>query len=123
VVLVGSSTVIPQQRAGRARIIAVTSAKRSAALPDVPTLAEAGVPGFDIYHWIGLFGPAKLPKEIVGRLNAEIGRILATPTIRERLAASGLEAAPGTPQQLGTLVRDGIERWGKLITDLKLELN
>jgi tripartite-type tricarboxylate transporter receptor subunit TctC len=123
VVLVGSSTVISQQRAGRARILAVTSAKRSAALPDVPTLAEAGVPGFDIYHWIGMFGPARLPKEIVARLNAEIGRILATPAVRERLAASGLEAAPSTPQQLEALVHDGMERWGKLIADLKLELN
>ena len=122
VVLVGSSTVIPQHRAGRARIIAVTSAKRSAALPDVPTLAEAGVPGFDIYHWIGIFGPAKLPKEIVARLNAEVGRILTTPAIRERLAASGLEAAPSTPEHLETLVRGGMERWGKLISDLKLEL-
>ena len=59
----------------------------------------------------------------MARLNAEIGRILATPAVRERFAASGLEAAPGTPQQLETLVRDGIERWGKLIADLKLELN
>jgi len=80
-------------------------------------------PGFDIYHWIGVFGPAKLPKEIVARLNAEIGRILAAPAVRERLAASGLEAAPGTPQQLEALVRDGMERWGKLIAELKLELN
>ena len=122
VVLVGSSTVIPQHRAGRARIIAVTSAKRSAALPDVPTLAEAGLAGFDIYHWIGILGPAKLPKEVVARVNGEVGRILRSPAVRERLEAVGLEPSPSTPQHMAALIRDGMERWGKLIADLKLEL-
>jgi tripartite-type tricarboxylate transporter receptor subunit TctC len=123
VVLVGTSTVIPQHRAGRARIIAVTSAKRSAALPDVPTLAESGLAGFDIYHWIGVLGPAKLPKEVVARVNGEVGRILRSPAVRERLEAVGLEPSPSTPQHMGALIRDGMERWGKLIADLKLELN
>lgn len=123
VVLVGSSTVIPQHRAGRARILAVTSAKRSPALPDTPTLAEAGVAGFDIYHWIGVFAPAKLPQAIVARYNAEIGRILASSAVKDRLTAAGLEVAPSTPEQLGSYVRDGIERWARLIADIKLELN
>lgn len=122
IVLVGTSTALPQHRAGRARIIAVTSAKRSAALPDIPTLAEAGVPGFDVYHWIGVFAPVKVAPEVVARLNSEIGRILMSPAVHERLTAAGLEVAPSTPEELGTLVRDGMARWGKLVAEMKLEL-
>jgi len=122
VVLVGTSTALPLNRTGRARVIAVTSAKRSPVLPEVPTLIEAGVPGFDIYHWIGVFGPTGMPQSIVQRWHAEIGRALATPAVRERLTSSGLDVAPSTPQELGALVREGIQRWSKLIGEAKLDL-
>lgn len=122
VVMVGTSTALPHQRAGRARILAVTTAQRSPVLPDVPTLAEAGVPGFDIYHWIAVFGPPKLPREVVARLNGEIARALSDPRVRERLSALGLQPAASTPEQLQALVREGMERWGKVIADAKLEL-
>jgi len=122
-VLVGTSTALPQQKAGRARIIAVTSAKRSSVLPDVPTLAEAGVPGIDVYHWVGVIAPPKLPRDIVARMNAEIARALAQPLVHERLTASGLEIAPTTPEQFGAMIRDGMQRWGKVIAEAKLELN
>jgi len=121
--LVGTSTVIQQHRAGKARIIATTALKRVPALPDVPTLAEAGLPRFDIYHWIGVFGPAKLPKEIVARLNAEVTRALNVPTVKERLTNQGLELMPTTPEGLGSQVREGMQRWGQLIADARLELN
>jgi tripartite-type tricarboxylate transporter receptor subunit TctC len=120
--LVGTSTVIQHHRAGRARIIATTAMKRVPALPNVPTLAESGLPQFDIYHWIGLFGPAKLPRDIVARLNAEVGRALAHPTVKERLTNQGLELMPTTPEQLGQQVRDGMQRWGQLIADARIEL-
>jgi tripartite-type tricarboxylate transporter receptor subunit TctC len=96
--------------------------KRVPALPNVPTLAESGLPQFDIYHWIGLFGPAKLPRDIVARLNAEVGRALAHPTVKERLTNQGLELMPTTPEQLGQQVRDGMQRWGQLIADARIEL-
>lgn len=121
--LVGTSTVIQQHRAGKARIIATTALKRVPALPDIPTLAEAGLPQFDIYHWIGVFGPAKLPREIVARMNAEVTRALSTPNVKERLTNQGLELMPTTPEQLGAQVRDGMQRWGQLIADVRLELN
>jgi tripartite-type tricarboxylate transporter receptor subunit TctC len=122
VAMVGTSTALPHQRAGRARILAVTTAKRSAVLPDVPTLAEAGVPGFDIYHWIGVLAPPKLPREIVARLNAEIVRALQSAPVRDRLQAMGLEPTPSTPEQMRALIRSSMERWGKVIADTKLDL-
>ncbi len=120
--VLGSSPVIPYHRAGKVRILVVTSAKRSAALPDVPTLAEAGVKGIDVSQTIGMFGPAKLPKDIVSRLNAEVAKALANPTVRERLETAGFEATPSTPQQLETLVRENYERWGRLVRELDLKL-
>jgi tripartite-type tricarboxylate transporter receptor subunit TctC len=121
--VLGSSTVIPYHRAGKVRILAVTSKKRSIALADVPTLAEVGVPGIDVSQWLSLVGPPRLPRDIVGRLNAEVAQILGTPAMRERLEAAGFEASPSTPQQLETMIREGTERWGKLVKELKLELN
>lgn len=120
--LVGTSTVIQHHRAGRARIVATTAAKRVPALPNVPTLAESGLPQFDIYHWIGLFGPAKLPRDIIARMNSEVARALAHPTVKERLTNQGLELMPTSPEQLGQQVRDGMQRWGQLIADAKIEL-
>ena len=119
--MVGTSSILPHAKAGRARVIAVTSSKRWWTLPEVPTLIESGLPGYEFYHWIGVFGPAKLPHEIVTRLNGEIGRVLAAAPIRERLTAAGLEIVPGTPEQLAADVRDGMQRWGKVIADAKLE--
>jgi tripartite-type tricarboxylate transporter receptor subunit TctC len=119
--MVGTSSILPHAKSGRARVIAVTSGKRWWTLPDVPTLIESGFAGYEFYHWIGVFGPAKLPRDIVARLNTEIGRVLASAPMRERLTAAGLEIAPGTPEQLAADVREGMQRWGKVIADAKLE--
>lgn len=121
--VLGASTVIPQARAGKVRILAVSTVQRSAVLPDVPTLAESGVADFDMAQWVGLLGPAGLPPPVVQRLNGEIHKALALPAVRERLAASGFEPRPGTPQELGALIRDGIARWRSLATALKLRLD
>ena len=123
VAMLGSSTVIPQARAGKVRILAVSTARRSSVLPDVPTLAESGVPGFDMSQWVGMLGPANLPRPIVMRLNGEIAKILASPSVRERLEMSGFEPSPGTPEALGQRIGEGIERWRKLAKEMKLELN
>jgi tripartite-type tricarboxylate transporter receptor subunit TctC len=118
--VLGSSPVIPHHRTGKVRILAVTSAKRSPTLPNVPTLAESGVAGIDVSQTIGMFGPAKLPREIVARLHAEIATALASPAVRERLENAGFEATPSTPQQLADLMRAHTERWGRLIKELDL---
>ncbi len=120
--VLGSSTVIPQAKAGRVRILAVTSKKRSAALPDVPTLDESGLKGFDVYQWTAMLAPAKTPRPIVARLNAEVGAILKQPSVSEKLQAAGFEPQSSTPDYVAALIRDGMARWQKLIAELKLDL-
>jgi tripartite-type tricarboxylate transporter receptor subunit TctC len=120
--VLGSSTVIPQHKAGRVRILAVTSKKRSAVLSDIPTLDESGLKGFDVYQWTAMLAPAKTPKTIINRLNTEINAILKLPAARDKLQAAGFEAQPSTPEEVSKLIADGMASWGKLIQELKLDL-
>lgn len=120
--VLGSSTVIPQTKTGRVRILAVTSKKRSAALPDIPTLDESGLKGFDVYQWTAMLAPAKTPKAIITRLNADVTQIIKEPVARDRLQGAGFDPQTSTPDHVGQLIRDGMARWGKLIQELKLDL-
>ena len=120
--VLGSSTVIPQTKTGRVRILAVTSKKRSAALPDIPTLDESGLKGFDVYQRTAMLAPAKTPKTIIARLNGEVTQIIKEPTARDRLQAAGFAPQTNTPDYVAQLIRDGMARWGKLIQELKLDL-
>jgi tripartite-type tricarboxylate transporter receptor subunit TctC len=119
--VLGSSTVIPQMKAGRVRILAVTSKARSAALPNVPTLAESGVAGIDVYQWTAMLAPAKTPKNLIAKLNADVVGVLQQPAVRERLAVAGFEAQAGSPAEVEALIRDGMAQWSKLIKELKLD--
>jgi tripartite-type tricarboxylate transporter receptor subunit TctC len=94
---------------------------RSAALPEVPTLAEAGVAGVDLFEWIFVLAPANTPKEIVARLNAELAKVLAAPDVREKLAAGGFDAAPSTPAQLEAMIGESLRRWGALVPQLNIK--
>jgi len=104
-------TALPHIKAGKLRALAVTSAKRSEALPDIPTIAEAGLPGYDSTQWYGVLAPAGTPHEIVARLHAEIVRALRLPDVRERLAADGAEAVGSTPEEFAAFIRSEIEKW------------
>ncbi len=108
---------LPYVKAGKLRVIAVTSTRRSPLLPDVPTVAEAGLPGFDVSSWYGLFAPAALSKELVAKLSGDIVAILNTADIKERLAALGAEPAPMTPEEFGRYVQDEIGKWSKVVRD------
>jgi tripartite-type tricarboxylate transporter receptor subunit TctC len=121
--VLGSSTVIPQAKAGRVRILAVTSKKRSAALPDVPTLAELGLSGFDVFQWTAMLAPAKTPKAVIDRLNGELIEILKQPATRARLQSAGFEPQAGSPHEVEILIREGVDRWSKLIKELKLKVD
>ncbi len=121
--VLGLSPVLPHARTGKLRILAVTSGARSALVPNVPTLAESGLSGFDVYEWISLLAPAKTPAAIIIRLNGEVSKILMQPAVRERLEAASLEAKAGSPQETEALIRDGQARWGKLIKELGLKLD
>ena len=104
-------------RAGKLKAIAVTTAKRSALVPELPTLAETGLPGFDIYTWWGFLAPAGTPKEIIAKWNAEVTRILNAPDMRAFFAQQGAEPAPTTPEQFAALIRSEIPKYAKIIKD------
>jgi tripartite-type tricarboxylate transporter receptor subunit TctC len=105
----------PHVKAGKLRALGITSTARSSAMPQVPTLAEAGVAGYEMNPWFGLFAPAGTPAAIVGRLNAEVNRILALPDVKERLAAIGADPMQATPEQFAALLRADAEKWAKVV--------
>jgi tripartite-type tricarboxylate transporter receptor subunit TctC len=107
--------VLPQVKAGRLRPIAATGATRSTLLPGLPTVAEAGLPGFSASGWYGMMTPAGVPKDIIAKLNAEITRVLRMPDIAERLNSMAAEPAPGTPEQFGAFIRAEIDKWAKVV--------
>ena len=108
-------TALPQIKGGKVRALAVGSPKRSALAPDVPTMGEAGLAGYDAYSWSGIVVPAATPKEIVAKLNADIVRALNDPEVKKRLLENGAEAMPGTPDQFGKTLRSEIAKWGKVV--------
>ena len=110
-------SALPLVKSGELRAIAVTSAQRSPAAPQIPTLAESGLPGFEATSWFALFAPAGLPRETQMKINAETARVLAMPDVKEKLATLGLEAAPGTPDQLATLVQSEMTKWAKVVKE------
>ena len=109
------TTAVPQIRAGKVRPLAVLTEKRIAALPDVPTGIEAGVKGFTMPLWYGMFAPAGTPREIVARLGRELVKALESSDVRGRLTALGVEPWPGTPEELGDLLRAEIQRYGTVV--------
>ena len=110
-----SLSVVPQARSGRLRALATTGTQRSPALPDLPTVAEAGVPGYEASLWYGFVGPARLPPEIVQRLNSAIVAVLQMPEIRERLASQGVDPQHNTPDEFAKLLVSDVDRWAKVV--------
>ena len=111
----GMGPAIPHVKAGRLRPLAITIAKRSALLPDVPTMIELGYKDFDTSIWFAFFLPAKTPKPIVAKLNAELVRILRSKEVNDFLLSTGVEVAPGTPEELARTVREDAQRYGRII--------
>jgi tripartite-type tricarboxylate transporter receptor subunit TctC len=106
---------MPSIKSGKVRALAVTSSRRLALLPDVPTMSEAGLAGFEVYNWQGVVAPAGLPRAIVERLNRELNAILALPEQREAIAATGSEVAGGTPEEFRDLIRSEGLKWGQVV--------
>lgn len=108
---------LPLVREGKLRAIGVTSAKRSAAAPDIPTLAEAGLPGFDAVSWFAMFAPANTPAPVVNKLQAEISKILKSPDISKKLLDLGLDPSGSTPAELAAYQKSEIAKWSKVVKD------
>jgi tripartite-type tricarboxylate transporter receptor subunit TctC len=117
----GLPAVLPFVKSGKVRAIGVTSLQRSPAAPDVPTINESGVPGFEVILWYAIFAPASTPKPIVERVNREIGKALTAPEVRERFAALGLTPIGGPASEFNEFFRAEINKWGKVIKSAGLK--
>jgi tripartite-type tricarboxylate transporter receptor subunit TctC len=107
--------ILPHVKTGKLRGIAVTTAKRISALPDVPTVAESGMPGYEAVVWFGVWAPPRISRAIVDRLNEEIRRVVVLPAIKDRLAIEGLDAAPSTPAEFAAYLKKDIEKWTRVV--------
>jgi tripartite-type tricarboxylate transporter receptor subunit TctC len=112
---IGLPPAIGYLRAGRLRAIAVTGARRSPLLPEVPTVSESGLPGFEVTSWYGLFGPAALPKALVAKIDGDVSAALDSPEVKERLVKLGAEPAPLPPEEFARFVRAEVEKWAKVV--------
>lgn len=113
--MVDVASAITQVKAGRLKALAVTTAKRIGVAPDVPTFAEAGLPGYEATGWFGVVMPAGTPPNIIGRMNAELVAALKSREIRERVIAAGAEPSPSTPEEFGALIRSEIVKWAEVV--------
>ena len=117
------AALLPFVKSGQIRALAVTTPKRSALLPDLPTMTEAGVPGYDATSWYGILAPAGLPRDIVMRLNAEFTRIAHNPDIKERFASLGIEPVTGTPEEFANYIRGQVVKWSAVAKSSGVELD
>jgi len=117
------NSALPHIRAGKLRALAVANDQRVPSLPDVPTLAEAGVPGYKSEIWIGLFAPARTPKEIIDKIAAEVARMQAQGEVKEQLAGQGIDPLGNSPAQVSSLIKADLERWNKVIKETGLKVD
>jgi len=110
-------TALPHVKSGKVKALGISSLNRSALVPDVPTIAETGLPGFESLTWFGLFGPANTPKPVVDRINAEVNKILQLPDVKERFTQLGFEPAGGTQDQFAQTIARDAAKWSKVIKD------
>jgi len=116
-------TVLPQVQAGRLKALAVTSSSRSPVVPELPTIAEAALPGFSVTNWIGFFAPAGTPRDVVLKLNGEVVRIMQAPDIQKRLTAEGAKFSPWTPDQFTAFVKTEIAKWAKVVKEAGIRVD
>jgi tripartite-type tricarboxylate transporter receptor subunit TctC len=107
-------------KAGKVRALAVTTGKRSALVPDLPTISEAGVPGFDVNNWYGMVAPAGTPAPIIAQLNRDLVAVLKNPDVAQVFLKQGLEPAPTTPEAFGKFIRSEFDKWGRVLKEAKV---
>ncbi len=114
---VGTPIAIPQVKSGRLKALGVSTAKRAPEMPEVPTIAEAGVPGYEAVVWIGMIAPKGTPHDIVAKLNGEVGRLLGSGDVRKLLEPTGMEPSPDTPEQFGAYLKSEYDKWGQVVRE------
>jgi tripartite-type tricarboxylate transporter receptor subunit TctC len=110
-------TALPHVRSGRARAYGVSSIQRSNVAPEIPTIAEAGVPGYEVVQWFGVLAPANTPRDIIARLHAATVRVLQDPSVKERFAGDGADTIGNTPEEFAAIIRADLKKWGKMVKD------
>ena len=123
VTLNGMLATYPLVQGGKLKLLAVSSAKRMSAIPDIPTIAESGVPDFESGSWQGVVAPVGTPREVVARLNAEILRIVNAPEMRDRLGKQGADVRTNTPEEFGTFIRSETAKWAKVVKDANIKVD
>jgi tripartite-type tricarboxylate transporter receptor subunit TctC len=113
--IIGIPIALPQVRTGKLKALGVTTVKRSPAAPEIPTLNESGLPGYEVVNWYGVLAPAKTPRDLVAKLNAELRRILHAPDMRPRLQAQGFEPAGNAPEEFDAYIRSELAKWTKVV--------
>lgn len=116
-------STLPLVRAGRLRALAVSSAQRNPAAPEIPTVGESGLPGYDTFDWQGVVGPKGMPRQVVDRLNAEFAKILQTKEVADRLLADGIVPSPGTPEEFGAFIAKEIDTVRNIVTQAGIKLD
>jgi tripartite-type tricarboxylate transporter receptor subunit TctC len=114
---------LPYVKAGKLKALGVTTAKRTAIAPEIPTIAESGVPGYEALSWFGMYGPAGMPKEIITRLNSEVVKILNLPEVHKKFIAYGAETASLNPDQFAAFVKSEMAKWGRVVKGIGLQLD
>lgn len=117
------ASALPLVQSGKLKALAQTGAKRVGALPDLPTVAESGLPGYEVAGWFGVFAPAGTPREVVNKLSTEISRVLALPDVKTRYSALGAEPGPGNPDEFAAFLKSEITKWAKVIRDSGAKLD
>ena len=110
-------SALPLVKSGELRALGVTSSKRSPSAPDIPTIAEAGVPGFEASSWFALLGPANIPKSVLARINSETNKVMGSADVKERLFQLGLDVNPGPPDQLDKLIATESKKWERVVRE------
>lgn len=116
------NSAAPAVKAGKVKALGIAATRRNAELPDVPTLAEQGISGGEFHQWLAFYLPANTPKAIADKLNADLNRMLANPEIREKFARIGMQAAPGTPEELAATLRADLARWTRVVKDANIKV-
>ena len=114
------TAALPQVKSGRLRALAVTGAKRTATVPELPTVIEAGLPGYVVTSWFGVLAPAATPRDVIVRLNSELAQAMRSPDMRERLAGEGAEPTSSTPEQFAAFIKTEIAQWTKVVRDARI---
>lgn len=113
-------SALPHVKTGKLKVLGVTTEQRQASMPDVPTIAEAGVPGFTANNWYCFVGPAGIPREIVARLNLEIRLAMQDPGVQQNMLVQGMVAEPSTPEGLQRIIVSEMEKWGKVVRERRI---